>query len=79
MAIYTHFPCGDFDLLCQMGKLDETMCSVDDNTIVSHKVQTYDGPCQNLHQDKMFCKEWSSMSNLSVVVDIVFSKWPSAA
>ena len=42
--------------------MDETMCVVDDHTVLSHEVQSYDRPCQILHYDEMLYK--SVVSNV---------------
>ena len=51
-AFYLHY---------QVSKMDEPICSVDSNTVVSHEVQQYHGPCQNLHYEKLFCKSMVSI------------------
>ena len=45
-----------FDLHCQKWEMDEAMCSIDDHTVVFHKVQPYNRSCQILHDHKVFCK-----------------------
>ena len=67
-----------FGLHCQIWEMDEAVYRVDDQTVVSHDVQPYKGPCQFHHYDEMLCKVLSPISNLSVTVAIGFSNWPFA-
>ena len=53
-----------FDLPCQVWKMDEAMCSIDDHTVVSNEVQPYKMSRQILHYDKRICA--------SVISDIKF-------
>ena len=48
--------CCAFELHCQLGKMVGAMCSVDDHAIVSDEVPPYNGPCESLHYDQLFCK-----------------------
>ena len=54
-----------FDLHCQVGKMDESKCSVDDHAIASHEVRPYNGLCQILHYDEMICKGMFSNNKLN--------------
>ena len=45
-----------FGLHCQVWKMDEAMCSVDDHTVVSHEMLLYFGYCQSIHYDGLLCK-----------------------
>ena len=49
-----------FDWHCQMWEIDEAVCSINDHTLMSHKVQTYNKSCQVLHYDKVFCNDLTS-------------------
>ena len=49
-----------FDLHCQVGRMHESICSVDDHAVISHEVQPYNEPYQILHYDEMFGKDMVS-------------------
>ena len=53
---------------CQVAKMDEAMCSVQDTAVVSHEKQTYNWPGQNLHYGKVICN--------CMVFEIKFFLWP---
>ena len=54
------------------------MCGVDDHTVVSHEVQSFNGPVKFFITTKCSANVSTPMSNLSVAVDIGFSNWPFA-
>ena len=45
-----------FDLHCQMWKVDETVCGINDHTVMFVEVQTNDLSFQIFHHYEMFCK-----------------------
>ena len=49
---------------CQLWKVDETMCSIDYHTVVSHEVQPYNRSRQILDYDELFCKDVISNAKL---------------
>ena len=67
-----------FNLHDQVGIMTEAMCGVNDCTVVSHGVQTFDRPSQILHYEKIFCK--NMVSNIKVECNCCYeiSNWSFA-
>ena len=51
----THLAQCTFDLHCQMWEMDEAMCSIADQTVMSHEA-LYNSSCKFLHHEELFRK-----------------------
>ena len=45
-----------FDLHFQMWEVNEAMCGIDDHTVMSHEVRSYNRSSQILQHNEMLCK-----------------------
>ena len=61
-----------------MGEIYESVCRVDDCTVVLIKCNPIIGPVNFFITTKCLAKELSPISNFSVAVDNGFSNWPLA-
>ena len=65
-----------FELQCRVGKVNETMCTVNDYTVVSHEMQTCNLSCNFFTTTKFSAEVLFPISNLSMAFSKGFNNCP---